>query len=91
MDRADARMDRFEKQLIATRDLVRGGVVLVGCLTRDVSEFRESVSELRGSVSELKDTVQELVRAQKRTDARIDRLVDVMLRQHTNGRRRSGR
>lgn len=98
MDKADARMDRFEKQLLATRDLVRAGIVYVSRLSRGVkelregvSELRESVSELRASVGDLKETVGELAQAQKRSDARIDRLADLMLRQHGNGRRRSGR
>jgi chromosome segregation ATPase len=84
MDRADARMDRFEKQLLATRDLVRAGIVYVSRLARGVKELRESVSEL-------KETVSALAQAQKRSDARIDRLADLMLRQYGNGRRRTGR
>jgi hypothetical protein len=46
MDRAELRMDKFDKQLEATRKLLEGGIKFVSRLSVEVRELKREVSEV---------------------------------------------
>jgi len=79
MDRADARMDRFEKQLKATANLVRAGLKIVLHLNTSHQELAKAQKEL---AAEMKG----LAAAQKQTDANVNRLVKLWLPRGGDGR-----
>jgi lipopolysaccharide biosynthesis regulator YciM len=71
-DRADARMDRFEKQLNATANLVRKLLQLGIEIRLEQKQFRKDLNTL--------------ARAQAKTEEKLDRLIDVLLRANSDGR-----
>ena len=84
--------ERFERGLKSLRMLVQVGMKMMVKLQQGHKQLRQ---ELRDSKREMQDQstatkaeVRALLRAQKQTDGKLDRLIDAMLRQHTNGRPR---
>jgi len=56
-----------------------------------VLKMHGEMKEVKEIVKQLSQDVRDLTRAQIRTEGKVDRLIDIMLRQNTNGRRRTGR
>ena len=74
--RAEQRMDKFDQSLIRTRKLIQ-----LGAKTLIISQKAAKV-ELR----EIREDIRELTAAQKRTDQKFDRLVELLSRRSPNGR-----
>jgi hypothetical protein len=74
--RAEERMDKFDQSLIRTCKLIQ-----LGAKTLITSQKAAKV-ELR----EIRDDIRELTAAQKRTDQKFERLVDLLSRRSPNGR-----
>jgi hypothetical protein len=74
--RAEERMDKFDQSLIRTRKLIQ-----LGAKTLIASQKAAKV-ELR----EIREDIRELTAAQKRTDQKFDRLVELLSRRSPNGR-----
>ena len=70
--RAEVRMDRFDKSLDGLRKLVVTGMKM---LNRSTAERRAMEADIR-----------DLVAAQKRTDHKFERLVELLSRRSPNGR-----
>jgi intracellular sulfur oxidation DsrE/DsrF family protein len=90
MDRADARMDRFERQLEATRKLVENGVRFVARMAQahraQMRDVKLEMRELRTTVREVAASVKDLAKSQKITEQKLQAFID-SLRKRTNGRR----
>jgi Sec-independent protein translocase protein TatA len=58
---------------------------------QDTREFKKEMREFKNEMREFKEEtrsgINALIAAQMRTDSKLDRLVDVLLRTHSNGRR----
>ena len=91
--------ERFERGLKSLRMLVQVGMKMMVKLQEGQKQLQEGQKqlqkELRDGMREMheestatKAEVRALVRAQQRTDGKLDRLIDAMLRQQTNGRPR---
>ncbi len=74
--RAEVRMDKFDQSLIGIRKLI-----LLGAKTL-VSSQKATKVELR----EIREDIRELAAAQKRTDQKFERLVELLSRRSPNGR-----
>ncbi len=74
--RADVRMDKFDRSLVGIRKLI-----LLGAKTL-VSSQKAAKVELR----EIREDIRELTAAQKRTDQKFERLVELLSRRSPNGR-----
>jgi hypothetical protein len=74
--RAEERMDKADRGLVRTRNLM-----LLGAKTL-VNSQKAAQLELR----EIREDIRELTAAQKRTDQKFDRLVDLLSRRSPNGR-----
>src|SRR2546423_1047559 len=83
-DRAMRRMDQFDKQLKATEKLVRAGMKLVIGYRR---EQRESDKIFNYKLNALIDAQQRHEEAARKTDAKLDRLIAILLRKNPNGHR----
>ncbi len=73
---ADERVDKFDRSLIGIRKLI-----LLGAKTL-VSSQKAAKVELR----EIREDIRELTAAQKRTDQKFERLVELLSRRSPNGR-----
>jgi hypothetical protein len=75
--RAEQRMDKFDQSLIRTRKLIQLGAKTL------ISSQKAANVELR----EIREDIRELTGAQKRTDQKFDRLVELLSRRSPNGHR----
>ena len=73
---ADERVDKFDRSLVGIRKLI-----LLGAKTL-VSSQKAAKVELR----EIREDIRELTAAQKRTDQKFERLVELLSRRSPNGR-----
>jgi hypothetical protein len=74
--RAEERMDKFDQSLNRTRKLIQLGAKTL------ISSQKAAKVELR----EIRDDIRELTAAQKRTDKKFERLVELLSRRSPNGR-----
>jgi hypothetical protein len=74
--RAEERMDKFDQSLIRIRKLIQLGAKTL------LSTQKAAKVELR----EIREDIRELTAAQKRTDQKFDRLVELLSRRSPNGR-----
>jgi hypothetical protein len=74
--RAEQRVDKFDRSLVGIRKLI-----LLGAKTL-VSSQKAAKAELR----EIREDIRELTAAQKRTDQKFERLVELLSRRSPNGR-----
>ena len=91
--RADERMDRFERSLDGLRKLVHTGMKMLVRAAEEQRETRVTLREMqaimRGMQASIRDTqvgIQELTAAQQRADRKFDRLVELLSRRSPNGR-----
>src|SRR5580765_7295602 len=76
----EKRQAKFDKSLVAIRKLVLTGMKMVNQVT---ASQKLAQAELR----EIRDDIRGLTAAQKRTDEKFERLVELMSRRSPNGRR----
>ncbi|HXA05534.1 MAG TPA: hypothetical protein VNY30_11880 [Bryobacteraceae bacterium] len=74
--RAEQRVDKFDRSLVGIRKLI-----LLGAKTLASSQ-KAAKAELR----EIREDIRELTAAQKRTDQKFERLVELLSRRSPNGR-----
>ena len=73
--RMEARMDKFDQRLEATRKLVEGGMKFV------IKTFREHAVAMKDFDRRLKD----ITELQKKTDVKLDRLINFWTKRNPNG------
>ena len=81
--RFDARMEKFDRRLEAMRKLVETGM-------RMLVKMEKGQQGLTERLNALAVDVQALTAAQRRTDRKLDRLLDAWSRQRPNGHRPRG-
>ena len=84
MAKADERMDKFDKRLDAMRKLVETGMRMLVKIEKNHVELQKDFLE---SKIDFDRRFKELVGAQKKTDQKLDRLIDSWTKRGTNGRR----
>jgi len=91
-DRADLRMDRFDKQLRATRDLVREGIKLVGDLRKSQKESDYRFNALMDAhfrteeeVRKHEQSLRKHEEAMRKSDEKFNRLLEALRRKNGNG------
>jgi hypothetical protein len=82
MDRAEKRADRFDKQLIATRNLVREGMKI---LLKINAEQKKSNAEFRFRINALIDSQNRTEEAMRKSEAKFNRWLETLSRKSTNG------
>lgn len=80
MGSLEKRQERFDKSLNGVRKLIVLGMKMVNQVT---ASQKLAQAELR----EIRDDIRGLTAAQKRTDQKFERLVELMSRRSPNGRR----
>ena len=84
-------MGRTERRLDATLKIVQTGMKLLVKMQQETREFKKEMREFKGEMREFKEEtrhgINALIAAQMRTDAKLGRLVDALLRTHSNGRK----
>ncbi len=78
-DEADRRLERIEKKLDATANLVRAGMKLVIQNQRDIKELTRAQARTDAKIGLLAD-------AQMKTDEKFNRLMSQLMRKDGNGR-----
>jgi hypothetical protein len=74
-ERADARADKFDKRLEATRKLVDTGMKLLVKIEKNQAESKKDFDHRLNA----------LLEAQKKTDQKLDRLIDFWGKRRSNG------
>ena len=80
MGRMETRQAKFDKSLVQVRKLIVTGMKMINQVT---ATQKVAQVELR----EIREDIRGLTAAQKRTDAKFERLVELMSRRSPNGRR----
>ena len=75
MAKVDERMDRFDKRLDGTRKLVETGMRILIRIEKNQLESKKDFDHRMNT----------LVEAQKKTDLKLDRLIDSFTKRRTNG------
>jgi hypothetical protein len=87
----EGRMGRTERRLDATLKIVQTGMKLLVKMQQETRESKKEMREFKNEMREFKEEtrsgINALIAAQMRTDAKLDRLVDVLLRTRSNGRK----
>jgi hypothetical protein len=86
-ERMEKRQARFETGLDGLRKLVVAGMKMLNKARGETQDLRTSVRELGVNMHEIQMSIRELVAAQKRTDQRFDRLIEILSRRNPNGHR----
>jgi hypothetical protein len=76
--KSEARMDKFDKRLDATRKLVETGM-------RMLVKIEKSQDELTVKLTTLTEEVTSLTEAQRKSDRKFERFMDSWTKQRTNG------
>jgi hypothetical protein len=76
--KAEARIDKFDQRLEATRKLVETGMMML-------VKNEKAQSELTASVAALGAKVSALTEAQRKSDRKFERFLDSWAKQRTNG------
>jgi hypothetical protein len=79
MERLERRQEKFDKSLVGVRNLIIVGMKMIN---RVATSQKAAQVELR----EIRDDIRGLAAAQKRTDQKFERLVELMSRRSPNGR-----
>lgn len=82
MDISDRRMARVERRLDGTLKLVKMGMKMLVQLERGLKAAQKETKEFK---KETREAINALIEAQTRTETKIDRLVDGLLRRYPNG------
>lgn len=80
MERLEGRQERFDKSLEGVRKLI---VMGMKTLTGVTASQKTSAAEIR----EIRENIRDLTAAQKRTDQKFERLVELLSRRNPNGHR----
>jgi hypothetical protein len=95
----EARVDRLERRLDATLKMVHAGMKMLVKMQeetrRERKENREFKIDTQHKINALieaqmrsEESITELTAAQKRTDSKLDRLIDSLARNRSNGHSR---
>jgi hypothetical protein len=71
-------MEKFDKRLEATRKLVEAGMKILVKSQKEHAEWKHEMGR----------TMKELAETQKRTDLKLDRLIDSWAKQRSNGHKK---
>jgi hypothetical protein len=82
--KSEARADKFDKRLDAIRKLVETGMRM---LVKIEKTQLDSKNDFDRRFKELVEAQKETAAAQKKTDQKLDRLIDSWTKRGTNGRR----
>jgi hypothetical protein len=82
--KSEARADKFDKRLEAMRKLVETGMKMLVRIEKNHVELQKDFLE---SKNDFDRRFKELVEAQKKTDQKLDRLIDSWTKRGSNGRR----
>jgi uncharacterized membrane protein YccC len=86
--KADERMDKFDKRLEATRKLVEAGVKILLKSQQDHAEFEKQFAAYKIESKRDSDRqMKEIKEIQRKTDLKLDRLIDFWGKKRTNGHR----
>jgi hypothetical protein len=80
--KSEVRADRFDKRLEATRKLVETGMKLLVKIEKSHLETKKDFAE---SKKDFDRRLKELLDAQKKTDLKLDRLIDFWGKRRSNG------
>jgi hypothetical protein len=91
--KADERMDKFDRRLEAMRKLIETGMRMLAKRDKEHAEFKKEQAERKKEFEEYKieskrdfdRRIKEITDIQKRTDLKLDRLIDFWGKQRTNG------
>jgi hypothetical protein len=84
--KADERMDKFDKRLEATRKLVEAGMKILLKSQQDHAGSEKKFAEYKiESKRDFDRQMKEIREIQRRTDLKIDRLIDFWGKKRTNG------
>ena len=91
--RADERMDKFERSLEGIRKLVQTGMKMLVRAAEEKQETRATMREIpanmrviQANTLEMQTSIQGLTATQQRTERKFERLVELLNRKSTNGR-----
>ena len=85
--RADERMDKFDRRLDAIRKLIETGMRILAKSQKDHAEFKKEFEEYKiESKRDFDRRMKEINEAQRKTDLKLDRLIDFWGKKRTNGR-----
>jgi dsDNA-binding SOS-regulon protein len=82
--KSEARADQFDKRLDAMRKLVETGMKMLVKIEKNQLDLQKGFAE---SKNDFDRRFKELVEAQKKTDQKLDRLIDSWTKRGSNGRR----
>ena len=85
--RAEERMDNFDRGLNAIAKLVQTGMKMLNKVAEEQREIRANMKQMQASVGQTQDSIQSLAAAQKRTGQKFERLVELLSRRSPNCRR----
>lgn len=85
--RAEARMDRTDRQLEAIRKLLHSGMKLVVRIGEAQKAADYKINALIDAQQRTDRRLDRLAEAQQKTDHRLDRLIEAMLKRGGDGRR----
>ena len=89
--KSEARADQFDKRLDAMRKLVETGMKMLVKIEKNQLDlqkgFAESKNDFDRRLKALLEAQRETAAAQKKTDQKLDRLIDFWSKQRSNGRR----
>src|ERR1700730_13943264 len=80
--KADERMDKFDRRLEAMRKMIEAGMRMRAKRDRDHADFKKEFNESRRDFDR---RIKEISEIQKRTDLKLDRLIDSWGKKRTNG------
>jgi len=80
MGRLEKRQVKFDKSLVTVRKMIVMGV-------KALNQVTASQKLAQAELKEIRDDIRDLTAAQKRTDEKFERLVELMSRRSPNGRR----
>jgi hypothetical protein len=83
--KSEARMDKFDQRLEATRKLVQTGMRMLVKIEKAQGELTVKLSALTVRVDALTVQVSALTEAQRKSDRKFERFMDSWTKQRTNG------
>jgi vacuolar-type H+-ATPase subunit B/Vma2 len=84
--KADERMDKFDRRLEAMRKLIETDMRMLSKRDKEHAEFKKEFEEYKiESKKDFDRRIKEITDIQKRTDLKLDRLIDAWGKQRTNG------
>ena len=80
--KADERMDKFDRRMEAMRKMIEAGMRMLAKRDKEHAEFKKEFAESRRDWDR---RIKEISDIQKKTDLKLDRLIDFWGKKRTNG------